>query len=65
MAFILVFILLKARAYSLALRQIVLLQMQSKVRNGIPAMQKLHGVWQNFVKLYSMFRRSFRGASLF
>ncbi len=37
--------------------QIILLHVQSKVRNSIAAMQALHDVWQNFVKFYSLFRR--------
>lgn len=45
--------------------QIILLQVQSKVRNSIAAMQKLHDVCPNFVKFYSAFRRSVRSASLF
>lgn len=45
--------------------QIILLQMQSKVRKSIAAMQALHDVWQNFVKLYRSFWRVFRTASLF
>jgi hypothetical protein len=55
MAFILVFILLKMRAYSLTTCEIVVLQVQSKVRNSIPAMQALHDVCQNFVKLFRLF----------
>lgn len=38
--------------------QIILLHVQSKVRNSIAAMQALHDVWQNFVKFYSLFRRA-------
>ena len=40
-------------------------QVQSKVRNSIAAMQALHGVWQNFVKFYSLFRRAVRGRVAF
>ena len=45
--------------------QIILLQVQSKVRKSNAAMQALHDVWQNFVKLYSIFRRAIQAASLF
>ena len=45
--------------------QIILLHVQGKVRNSIAAMQALHDVCQNFVKLYRMFRRSIRVVSLF
>ena len=65
MAFILVLILHKARAYSLALCQIVLLQVQSKVRKSIAAMQALHGAWLNFVKFYRVFWQQSQAAALF
>jgi hypothetical protein len=65
MAFILVFILLKPEDHSSMPSQIILLHVQSKVRNSIAAMQALHGVWQNFVKFYSLFRRAVRGRVAF
>jgi hypothetical protein len=58
MAFILVFILLKMRAHSLTLWQIILLQVQSKPRNGNPAMQRLHDAWHNFVIFFRRFRQA-------
>jgi hypothetical protein len=65
MAFILVLDLLKPRAHSLMVSEIILLQVQSKVRNSIAAMQALHDACRNFVKFYRLFRRAVRAASLF
>jgi nitrate reductase gamma subunit len=65
MAFILVIILLKPEDHSSMPSQIILLHVQSKVRNGIAAMQALHDAWQTFVMFYSLFRRAVRAVSLF
>jgi hypothetical protein len=65
MAFILVLILLKPEDHSSMHCEIILLHVQSKRWNGIAAMQALHDVCRNFVKLYSLFWREVRGASLF
>ena len=45
--------------------QIILLQVQSKVRNSIAAMQALHDACQNFVNFYSLFQRAAWTVSLF
>jgi hypothetical protein len=58
MAFILVLTLHKSKAYSFDVCQIVVLQVQSKVRKGMSAMQVLHGECQIFVKFYSLFRHA-------
>jgi hypothetical protein len=65
MAFILVFILLKMEAYSSMHCQIVVLHLQSNHRTSKAAMQRLHDVWQNLGRLFRMFRRAVRSASLF
>jgi hypothetical protein len=65
MAFILVFILLKQEAYSSLPCQIVLLHVQSKLRNGIAAMHRLHDEWHNFVIFIRRFRQAPGAASLF
>jgi hypothetical protein len=53
------------RAYSLTSCQIAVLHVQNKLRTSKAAMQRLHGVWQNFVMFVSGFRRAGRSASLF
>ncbi|MBS3981661.1 MAG: hypothetical protein KGZ77_17975 [Rhodobacteraceae bacterium] len=56
MAFILVLALHILEAYSSMHCQIVVLHVQSKLRNGMSAMQALHGVCQIFVKAFRLFR---------
>jgi hypothetical protein len=60
MAFILVFVLLKPEGYSSLSSQIILLQVQSKVRNSIPAMRKAHDWRHEFVILISSFQIKLR-----
>jgi hypothetical protein len=45
--------------------QIILLQVQSKVRNSIAAMQALHDAWQNFVKFLQGVQRASLGRRRF
>jgi len=65
MAFILVLILHKPKAYSFDDCQIVVLHVQSKRRISKAAMQALHDVWQNFVIFIRCFQRADRNASVF
>jgi hypothetical protein len=64
MAFILVFILLKMRAYSLTQCQIVLLHVQSKRRPSKAALQPLHAYGHSFFIFFSTFWREISSASL-
>jgi hypothetical protein len=56
MAFILVYILLKSKAYSFDVCQIVVLRVQSKQRPSKAALQPLHGCGHTFFIFFSMFR---------
>jgi len=38
--------------------EIILLHVQSKLSMSKAAMQGLHGVWQNYVKFFRLFRRA-------
>jgi hypothetical protein len=56
MAFILVFILHKSKAYSFDTSQIGVLQVQSKRAAGMAALRGVHGWRHDFFIFYRMFR---------
>lgn len=45
--------------------EIILLHVQSKLSMSKAAMQGLHGVWQNYVKFFRLFRRVVTAVSYF